>query len=83
MMDDEGIRWFAGFDASVGDETGGCCCASTNFSNASVKEKAGCGGLVTGATGIIGTPKNCFTPGVLITEIKMKKWNIKEENYKT
>lgn len=71
ITEDEVIRWFVGLGAMTGGEAGlgSCCWAAAYFLIASKKEKAGCWGDVEGgATGILGTPKKSFTPGLLITE---------------
>lgn len=80
---------FVGFAVSVGKEVafdglaGGrdfLCCACTYFLSASVNEKAGCA-VVAGATGIIGTPRNFFTFGVLITGENEANKSIVEINH--
>lgn len=73
MIEEEGMRWLAGLDASSGDEIAcwrcDAACAAAYFFIASKNEKPGfCSPAGGGVTGIIGIPKAFFTPGFLITE---------------
>lgn len=60
-----------GFDGCLGMEAG---------FDGSVGDGAGCCAVVDGATGIIGTPRNFFTPGALITGEVIYNDMLKEEN---